>query len=44
VCRTLRAMLESSLRAVGYTALVLERTQCVALGDTQCAFDGRWTV
>jgi serine/threonine protein kinase len=44
VCRTLRAMLESSLRAVGYTALVLERTQCVALGDTQCGFRGTWNV
>jgi serine/threonine protein kinase len=42
VCRTLRAMLESSLRVVGYTALVLERTQCVALGDTQCAFGATW--
>jgi serine/threonine protein kinase len=44
VCRTLRAMLESSLCEVGYTALVLERTQCVGLGDTQCAFGGTWTV
>jgi hypothetical protein len=43
VCRTLRAMLESSLREVGYTALVLERTHCVGLGDTQCVFDGKWT-
>ena len=44
VCRTMRAMLESSLSGVGYTALVLERTQCVALGDTQCSFSGKWTV
>jgi len=43
VCRTMQAMLESSLTAVGYTALVLERTQCVALGDTQCVFCGTWT-
>lgn len=42
VCRMLRAMLESSLRAVGYSSLVLERTQCVALGDAQCAFDATW--
>jgi hypothetical protein len=42
VCRTLRAMLESSLRTVGYTALVLARTQCVALGDSQCLFGGTW--
>jgi predicted hydrocarbon binding protein len=39
----LRAMLERSLRTVGYTALHLDRTHCVALGDTQCAFEGRWT-
>jgi predicted hydrocarbon binding protein len=38
----LRAMLESLLRAVGYTALVVERTQCAALGDPCCAFDGNW--
>jgi serine/threonine protein kinase len=44
VCRTIRAMLESSLRAVGYPGLALERTHCVALGDTQCAFDGTWQV
>lgn len=44
VCQTLRAMLESSLCAVGYAALVLERTRCVGLGDTQCAFAGTWTV
>jgi predicted hydrocarbon binding protein len=44
VCRILSPMLESLLRAVGYTALVVERTQCVAYGDTQCAFDGRWVV
>jgi predicted hydrocarbon binding protein len=44
VCRILRAMLESSLRAVGYDSLVLARTQCVALGDPHCAFSGKWTV
>jgi serine/threonine protein kinase len=42
VCRMLRAMLESLLRAVGYTALVVERTQCVADGDACCAFEGTW--
>jgi serine/threonine protein kinase len=42
VCRMLRAMLESLLRAVGYTALVVERTQCVGNGDTCCAFEGTW--
>jgi serine/threonine protein kinase len=42
VCRTLRAMLESSLRAVGYLDLVLARTQCVAVGDSHCIFGGTW--
>jgi serine/threonine protein kinase len=42
VCRMLRAMLESSLRVVGYNSLVLERTQCVGLGDSQCAFAATW--
>jgi hypothetical protein len=42
VCRMLRAMLESLLRAVGYTALVVERTQCAGLGDTCCVFEGNW--
>jgi serine/threonine protein kinase len=44
VCRILRAMLESSLRAVGYTSLVLARRQCVGLGDPHCVFSGTWTV
>jgi serine/threonine protein kinase len=42
VCRMLRAMLESLLRAVGYTALLVERTQCVGHGDTCCVFEGAW--
>ncbi|MDP8999981.1 MAG: serine/threonine protein kinase [Myxococcota bacterium] len=42
VCRTLRAMLESALREVGYAALVLARKQCVAVGDPQCVFGGTW--
>jgi hypothetical protein len=42
VCRMLRAMLESLLRAVGYTALTVERTQCAGLGDTCCVFEGTW--
>ena len=42
VCRMLRAMLESLLRAIGYTALVVERVQCVAHGDGCCAFEGNW--
>jgi hypothetical protein len=42
VCRMLRAMLESLLRAVGYTALTVERTQCVGFGDVCCVFEGSW--
>jgi predicted hydrocarbon binding protein len=38
----LQAMLESLLRAVGYTALIVERTQCVGHGDTCCVFEGAW--
>lgn len=42
VCRILRQMVESLLRAIGYTALVVERTRCVAEGDPMCVFDGTW--
>ncbi len=42
VCNMVRALLESLLRTVGYTALVVDRTHCVAQGDTQCTFDGMW--
>jgi serine/threonine protein kinase len=42
VCRMLRAMLESLLRAVGYTALVVDRTQCVGFGEPCCVFEGTW--
>jgi serine/threonine-protein kinase len=42
VCRMLRAMLESLLRAVGYTGLVVQRTGCVGHGDPCCTFDGKW--
>ncbi|HEX8790732.1 MAG TPA: protein kinase [Polyangiaceae bacterium] len=42
VCRILRQMIESLLRAIGYTALVVERTQCVDQGDPMCVFDGTW--
>ena len=44
VCRILRAMLESSLRTVGYSSLILARRQCVGLGDPHCIFSGNWTV
>jgi tRNA A-37 threonylcarbamoyl transferase component Bud32 len=42
VCRMLRAMIESLLRAIGYNGLVVERSQCVAQGDPMCIFDGNW--
>jgi hypothetical protein len=42
VCLMLRAMLESLLRAIGYTALVVERTQCAGHGDPCCVFEGAW--
>lgn len=42
VCRILRQMIESLLRAIGYTGLVVERTQCVGQGDAMCVFDGTW--
>lgn len=42
VCLMIRAMLESLLCAVGYRGLVVERVECVARGDSQCAFDGEW--
>jgi serine/threonine protein kinase len=42
VCRFLRPLVENLLREVGYTALVVERTRCVADGDTCCAFEGSW--
>jgi hypothetical protein len=42
VCRILRAMLEALLRAVGYTGLVVERTQCVDEGGGCCVFEGHW--
>jgi hypothetical protein len=42
VCRIIRAMIESLLRAIGYNGLVVERTQCVGQGDPMCVFDGNW--
>ena len=42
VCRLLQPLLEHLLRAIGYTALVVERTECVSDGASQCSFDGTW--
>jgi hypothetical protein len=42
LCRTIGFMIQNVLRAVGYTALVIERTQCVDQGDGLCAFEGMY--
>jgi hypothetical protein len=44
VCHILRAMVEQVLRAIGYTALLVDRTQCVADGDAQCTWKGNWVI
>jgi hypothetical protein len=44
VCRIVGPIMQQSLRAIGYNALVVERTQCLAHGDTQCVFEGNWLV
>jgi hypothetical protein len=40
LCRTVGFMIQNVLRAIGYTALVVERTSCVGEGDGLCAFEG----
>jgi hypothetical protein len=42
VCRVVGFMIQNILRAVGYNALVIERTQCVSDGDGLCAFEGMY--
>ena len=42
VCRILRALVEQVLRAIGYTAMTVERTRCVGVGDPQCTWEMRW--
>jgi hypothetical protein len=44
VCRIVGPLMEQSLRAIGYNALVVQRTQCMADGGTQCVFVGNWLV
>ena len=41
-CRVVGYAIQHVLRAVGYEALVIERTQCVSEGDTVCAFEGMY--
>jgi serine/threonine-protein kinase len=40
VCRTVGFMIQNVLREIGYTALVIERAECVGMGDARCAFEG----
>ncbi len=42
VCELLRALIEEMLRAIGYSGLVVERTQCVDDGHGECVFEGQW--
>ncbi len=42
VCQMLRPFTEQLLRSIGYSACVVERTQCVDHGDGQCLFQGNW--
>jgi hypothetical protein len=41
-CRVVGFAIQHVLRAVGYEALVIERTQCVSQGDPTCAFEGMY--
>lgn len=42
VCRVIGFMVQNVLRAIGYTALIVERTECVAEGASCCAFEGMY--
>jgi len=42
VCLLLRPFIEHLLRNIGYSACVVERTQCVDKGDGQCLYVGNW--
>jgi hypothetical protein len=35
-------MLQNVLRAIGYTALIVERTECVGEGGRACVYDGMY--
>jgi hypothetical protein len=39
-CRVVGYAIQHVLRAVGYSALVIERTQCISQGDPACAYEG----
>ena len=41
-CRVVGYAIQHVLRAVGYEALVVERTLCISQGDATCAFEGMY--
>jgi serine/threonine protein kinase len=41
-CRVVGFAIQHVLRAIGYQALVIERTLCVSLGDPACTFEGMY--
>jgi serine/threonine-protein kinase len=44
VCRVMGSMFQNILREVGYTALIIERTECVEEGSSRCLFEGMYLV
>jgi serine/threonine protein kinase len=42
LCELLGPLIEEMLRAIGYSGLVVERTQCVDDGHGECVFEGQW--
>src|SRR5262249_54101378 len=42
LCRVVGYVIQHVLRAVGYEALVVERTHCLSFGDALCGFDGMY--
>ncbi|HEY2515427.1 MAG TPA: hypothetical protein VGI39_31380 [Polyangiaceae bacterium] len=41
-CRVVGYAIQHVLRAVGYEGAVVERTQCIAVGDPLCTFEGMY--
>ena len=42
LCRVVGFVMQHVLRAVGYDALVIEQTQCIAMADGFCGFEGMY--
>jgi hypothetical protein len=42
LCRVVGFVIQHVLRAIGYEGLVIERTHCIAEGDSLCGFDGMY--